>query len=323
MKQIEKIPDRSILLFKSCMVSAEYPGIESSTTYAFDKLGVDYIVSDEQSCCTGLGYYFDLFDQMSTTAIAARNFAVARKNGYTNITTLCSTCYAINKKACALLNSNDEVRLNINSVFKEAGLDDLMYEQNSMDDFDNFYHVVEIFLSKAKQISKIVGRNRGKPGVFDFSGVRVAAHHACHYYKIQSDDILGNPNHPLLIDTIAKSCGADVIEWYEDKTLTCGAGFSQIHVNRDLSLKVTHVKLESLRKAGVDLVLHMCPNCQIQYDRYQPVIEKKYGIKYDIVHMNIGQFVALALGANPDKVCGFKTHSVLLDDFLNRIRLSV
>jgi len=134
---------------------------------------------------------------------------------------------------------------------------------------------------------------------------------------------MGNPNHPLLIDTIAKSCGADVVEWYEDKTLTCGAGFSQIHVNRDLSLKVTRVKLESLKNAGVDLVLHMCPNCQIQYDRYQPVIEKEYGTKYNIVHMNIAQFVALALGADPKKVCGFKTHSVPLDDFLSRIGVSV
>ncbi len=315
MKKIEDIPDRGILLFKSCMVTVEYPGIESSTTYVFDRLGIDYFVSDEQSCCTGLGYYFDLFDQMSTTAIAARNFAVARKNGYNNITPMCSTCYAINKEACALLNSNDEVRSNINSVFKQAGLDDLIYEQNSLDEVDNFYHVVELFLSKVKQI--------GELNTIDFSNVRVAAHHACHYYKIEYDDMIGNPNHPLLIDTIAKSCGADVVEWYEDKTLTCGAGFSQIHVNRDLSLKVTHAKLESLKEAGVELVLHMCPNCQIQYDRYQPVIEKEYGTKYDFVHMNIGQFVALALGADPEKVCGFQTHSVPLDEFLERIGVSV
>ncbi len=317
MKKIEDIPDRGILLFKSCMVTVEYPGIESSTTYVFDRLGIDYFVSDEQSCCTGLGYYFDLFDQMSTTAIAARNFAVARKNGYNNITPMCSTCYAINKEACALLNSNDEVRSNINSVFKQAGLDDLIYEQNSLDEVDNFYHVVELFLSKAKQIGKL------KLNTIDFSGVRVAAHPACHYYKIQYDDMIGNPNHPLLIDTVAKSCGADVVEWYEDKTLTCGAGFSQIHVNRDLSLKVTHAKLESLKNAGVNLLLHMCPNCQIQYDRYQPVIEKEYGTKYDFVHMNIGQFVALALGADPEKVCGFQTHSVPLDEFLSRIGVSV
>ncbi|MDF1533048.1 MAG: CoB--CoM heterodisulfide reductase iron-sulfur subunit B family protein [Methanosarcinaceae archaeon] len=315
MKQIENIPDRGILLFKSCLVSVEYPGIESSTTYAFDKLGVDYLVSDEQSCCTGLGYYFDLFDQMSTTAVAARNFAVARKNGYTNITTMCSTCYAINKETCALLNSNEEVRSKVNTVFENAELDDLTYKQNSLDEVDNFYHVVEILLSKTQNI--------GKLNTIDFSDVHVATHHACHYYKVQYDDMIGNPNHPLLIDTIAKSCGADVVEWYEDKTLTCGAGFSQRHINRKTSLEVTHAKLESLKNAGVELVIHMCPNCQIQYDRYQPVIEKEFETKYDFVHMNIAQFVALALGADPGKVCGFQIHSVPLDKFLNRIGISV
>jgi heterodisulfide reductase subunit B len=49
----------------------------------------------------------------------------------------------------------------------------------------------------------------------------------------------------------------------------------------------------------------MCPNCHIQYDRYQPVIEKEYGVEYDMVHMNIAQLVALSMGADPYKVCGF------------------
>ena len=37
---MDKIPDKNILLFKSCLVSTEYPGIESSTKYIFDKLTV-------------------------------------------------------------------------------------------------------------------------------------------------------------------------------------------------------------------------------------------------------------------------------------------
>ena len=89
---MKKIPDKNILIFKSCLVSGEYPGVESSTKYLFDKLGVEYVVEDRQSCCTGLGYYYDLFDQYSTTALAARNFAIAREIGHKNIATMCSTC---------------------------------------------------------------------------------------------------------------------------------------------------------------------------------------------------------------------------------------
>ena len=65
-------------------------------------------------------------------------------------------------------------------------------------------------------------------------------------------------------------------------------------------------------------MIHMCPNCHIQYDRYQSVIEKEYGVEYDMVHMNIAQFVALSMGADPYKVCGFQTHSVPLECFLEK-----
>ena len=38
---MKEIPNKDILLFKSCLVSVEYPGIESSTKYVFDKLNID------------------------------------------------------------------------------------------------------------------------------------------------------------------------------------------------------------------------------------------------------------------------------------------
>lgn len=311
MKPIENVPDRKLLLFKSCMVSQEYPGIESATGYAFDRLGADYYVNEEQSCCTGIGHYTDLFEGLTTAAIAARNFAVARRCGYPNITCLCSTCYAVNKEACELLNTNAEVREKVNSIFRDQGMDDLIYEKGDMDPRDNFYHAVEVLLSKVDLI-------REKKQL-DFFGVKAAAHHACHYYKVKYRDVIGNPENPQLIDDIAAACGADMVRWYEDRTLTCGMGFSQLHLNKNTSLLVTKAKLDSLKNAGVELMLHMCPNCHIQYDRYQPVIEKEFGVEYDTVHMNIGQFVALALGADPYKVCGFQTHSVPLEEFLERI----
>ena len=45
---MKQVPDENILLFKSCLVSVEYPGIESSTKFVFDKIGIDYDISDKQ-----------------------------------------------------------------------------------------------------------------------------------------------------------------------------------------------------------------------------------------------------------------------------------
>ncbi|WP_440947532.1 hypothetical protein ACSAZL_04480 [Methanosarcina sp. T3] len=50
-------------------------------------------------------------------------------------------------------------------------------------------------------------------------------------------------------------------------------GFSQLHLNKNTSLQVTKTKLDSLQRAGMELMIHMRPNCHIQYDRYQPVLQ--------------------------------------------------
>jgi len=311
---MKKIPDKEILLFKSCLVTVEYPGIESSTKYVFDKLGIEYTVDDRQSCCTGLGYYYDLFDQFSTTALAARNFAIARETNHKNIATMCATCYAILKKSSNILNKNDKVRKKINKIFEDSKLDELKYKVDEVDSRNNIFHTVEILFNKAKEIEDY-------PKI-DLSQFKVASHHACHYCKVHYKDTIGNLRDPMIIETLAKSCGVETVDWYDYKRTTCGAGFRQRFTNLDLSLSVTTDKLLSLKKNNVDILIHMCPNCQMQFDRYQPKIEEMLDTKFNIVHLNISQFIALAMGADPYKVIGVQTHTVPVDPILEKIKLN-
>ncbi len=309
---MKKIPDKKILLFKSCLVNVEYPGVESSTKYLFDKLGIEYIISDRQSCCTGLGHYADLFDQFSTTALAARNFAIAREEGHQNIATLCATCYAILKKSCDILNENDNIRNSINKIFDSSGLSELKYNANDMNSRNNIFHAVEILYNKTDEIEDLVE--------VDLSGFKVAAHHACHYCKVHHKDTIGNARNPMVIETLAKACGVETVDWYDRKTNTCGNGFRQRYMNKDLSFSVTAEKLMSLKENDVDILLHMCPNCQMQFDRNQKSIGKSIGAEFNIVCLNVSQFVALALGADPYEVLGVQTHTVPVDPIIEKIK---
>jgi heterodisulfide reductase subunit B len=307
---MKNIPKKEFLLFKSCMVNVEYPGIESSTKYIFDKLGIDYIISPEQTCCTGLGHYSDVFDELSTTVIAARNFNLARTLKHKNLAMMCSTCYAINKKSADLLNNNEEVRNQVNEIFVNSGLENKQYNKGDMDSRENIFHVVEIFYDNKEKIKKLLKYN--------LNGFNIATHHACHYCKVQYKDTVDGVRNPMLLDELAKSCGVDTIKWYDHKRLTCGNGFRQRFVNKDYSLEVTKEKLLSLKNQNVDILLHMCPNCQIQYDRYQPVIEKSIGEKIGIYHMNVSQLIALSMGADPYSVAGIQTHSVKLEPIIKK-----
>ncbi len=312
---MKQIPCKDILLFKSCLVSVEYPGIESSTRYLFDQLGIEYLVDERQSCCTGLGHYYDLFDQFSTTALAARNLAIARETGHKNMAVMCATCYAILKKACQTLEENKEIRDKINNIFEGSGMGQFSYQRGDFDSRSNIFHVAEILYNQKDKISNL--------SRIDLSSFKMASHHACHYCKAHYADTLGDVRDPQVIDTIIRSCGAQSLEWYDHQRLTCGAGFRQRFTNKDLSLSVTAEKLLSLKEKDVEVLVHMCPNCQMQFDRYQPTIEKILDTEFDIVHLNISQLVALASGADPYRVVGVQTHTVPVEPFLKKLDIDV
>ena len=196
---MKQVPDKNILLFKSCLVSVEYPGIESSTKFVFDKIGIDYEISDKQTCCTGLGHYSDVFDQFTTTAIGARNFKVAGNLDRPNLVMMCATCYAINKKVANILNKKDNVRDKVNDVFDKSDLKNLKYEKGDVDSSKNIFHVVDILYSKRDEISKNIK--------YDLSDYTIATHHGCHYCKVHYDDTIGGVRDPNIIDDIIEACG--------------------------------------------------------------------------------------------------------------------
>lgn len=309
---MKKIPDKDILLFKSCLVSVEYPGVESSTKYLFDKLGIQYLIDERQSCCTGLGHYYDLFDQFSTTTLSARNFAVARDSGHKNISTLCATCYAILKKSCNILNQNEQLRTKINQIFHDIKIGEMQYNPDDFDARKNIFHTAEILWNKRDKIKKLPK--------MDLSNLNIASHHACHYCKVHYQDTIGNVRNPLILDDLARACGVKMVDWYDHKRDTCGAGFRQRFTSLDTSLEVTADKLLSLKENQVDILIHMCPNCQMQFDRYQPTIENRLKTQLNLVHLNISQFLALFLGADPYHVAGVQTHTVPVESLLKEIQ---
>jgi heterodisulfide reductase subunit B len=77
--------------------------------------------------------------------------------------------------------------------------------------------------------------------------------------------------------------------------------------------------LKRLAQEKIVVCVHMCPNCAIQFDRHHSIIEESANERYPFVHMHTQQLVALALGADPDTVCGVKSHSQDVEPILERI----
>ncbi len=293
-------------LFRSCLVSSEYPGVESATKWLFEKFGVEYIVNTDQTCCTGLGYYSDLMPFQTTLAIAARNACVAVDAEHPIQAYLCSTCYAINKK-CRDVLEVPEYRKQANETLVKIGR---RYDEGVARTIQH-RHSLEILWSQHRSIPDLIRRR--------LSGIKVATHPACHYCKVFPDEVLGDSENLMLPEDLLEPAGIVKTGNYPEKTTHCGAGFRQIFVNPSLSLAVTREKLKRLAAEKIDVLVHMCPNCSVQFDRYHDAISETTGEEYPFVHLHVQQLLALALGADPDTVCGVESHSQNLEPLLERI----
>ena len=63
----------------------------------------------------------------------------------------------------------------------------------------------------------------------------------------------------------------------------------------------------------------MCPNCHLQFDRYEKVIQNQTNHKKHMAVLNIAQLVALYMGADPYKVLGIQTHTIRVEPLLDKL----
>jgi heterodisulfide reductase subunit B len=295
-----------VLLFRSCLISTEYPGAEAATKWLFERFGIEYTVHPDQTCCTGLGYYSELVPVATSVAMAARNACVAVESGHPIMSYLCSTCYAINKKARNILEI-PEYRRATNQVLAKVGRE----YSDGIASAVQHSHTMEILWSAHRSIPKMVERR--------LDGIKVATHPACHYCKVFPDEVTGNAENFMIPEELLEGTGVIPTGQYNEKTTHCGAGFRQRFVNPGISMAVTREKLRRLAQEDIDVLVHMCPNCAIQFDRHHDIIETASGEEYPFVHLHVQQLLALALGADPDKDCGLGSHSQDVEPILKRI----
>ena len=294
-------------LFRSCLISTEYPGAEAATKWLFERFGIEYMVNPDQTCCTGLGYYSELMPVATSVAMAARNACVAVEADHPVMSYLCSTCYAINKKARNILDV-PEYREETNEVLAKIGRE---YDDRVASTIQH-RHTMEILWSAHQSIPELITRR--------LDGIKVATHPACHYCKVFPDEVVGNAENFMIPEELLRPPASSPPALYNEKTTHCGAGFRQRFVNPSIAVAVTREKLRRLAQEKVDVCVHMCPNCAIQFDRHHRHHRGELGRGVPVrAPARAAAPGALALGADPDKDCGLGSHSQDVEPLLERI----
>ncbi|HAF21063.1 MAG TPA: heterodisulfide reductase subunit B, partial [Chloroflexi bacterium] len=153
-----------------------------------------------------------------------------------------------------------------------------------------------------------------KRRVLDVSKITATVHPACHYYKLVAEDAIYDEDiyagqRTAVVSAVVEAMGAKVADystWFD----CCGFGFRHILVQRDFTRSfATMRKIEVMKnEANPDVVLTHDTGCVTTLDQSQFVGRAK-GFNVGVPVMSEAQFVALAMGAHPYRVCQLHWHA--------------
>jgi heterodisulfide reductase subunit B len=291
----------SYLYFPGCTIPCRENNYEVSARAVARVLGIDLQILEGYSCC---GASIEAVDKLASFLLGARNLALTEeqrqkeifKEGKalstvnftdfdTCLVTLCNGCYRELSIVNGILKSDFEMLKKVNSALSKIGK---KYRGTVV-----IKHFLEVLLSEKyaeKLRSKIVRR---------FEGLKVATQVGCHATSPREFVNFDDYEVPKRLDGVLEMTGAEAVD-YLDRNKCCGAPL--LTVSEKTALALARYKLFNMKDAGAQLVVTMCPFCQIMLDAMQERIEEEFGGKYELPVLYITQFLGLSFGLDPGEL---------------------
>lgn len=281
--------------YPGCSLEKSSGSYDLSVRLVCDKLGIALKEVDDWNCC-GATEYFSL-DQLTASAVIARNLARVDKELDT-VVAPCAACYLNLKKTDHLMCRHAEMAHSIQECLAAGGLS---YEPGSL----KVRHLLDV-------IHDDIGREKLLQHVTDpLKGLRVAPYYGCQVVRpLEGPDCA---EYPMAMDELFDWLGAEVVD-YPVKAHCCGGHMTQI--SEEQSLELILRLLESARLYGADVILCMCPMCQLNLDAYQGRVNNHFGSDYRIPVLFFTQLMGLAFGLDPRDL-GIGTEIISPESVLN------
>jgi len=279
--------------FQGCVTPQKENAYELSLRKVAEKLSIELVTLEEQNCC---GFFVEPVDHLSATVMAARDLALFDASGL-NAVTPCPACYGQLNRVKNELLADKKLYDEVNSILakvnrKFVGTSEIKHFMTVLID--------EVGIEKVK--NSVV-----KP----LENLKVAPFYGCHLlkpsYEVNTDD----PENPELLNSLVALTGAKMVD-YGEKKLCCGQ--SANNVDEALSLTISKTILNSIKKAGADAMVTVCPACHMQFDLVAGA--KLQDLRIPVLHYT--QLLGLAQGISPDEL-GLAENRVPTDDIIEMI----
>jgi len=268
-----------------------YPGCSAkSSSIAYEKsmlavaevLGLSFEEIDDWNCC-GATEYFSI-NALPAYSLVARNLALAEQMDSDALVAPCSACFLNLKKTDKNMGKHPELGDRVNRALA-AG--DLGYEPESL----TVRHLLDVMVNDVGH--EAIAERVTQP----LTGLRVAPYYGCMI--VRPDDGFDNPEYPTSLDNLLSALGATVVD-FPLKAHCCGGHMTQI--SEDVAYELLRRLLHNADEYRADMIVTLCPMCQLNLDAYQNNVNRHFGTGYDMPVLFFTQLMGLAFGLKSREV---------------------
>lgn len=211
-------------------------------------LGIKFVELTDWNCCGATA--ISSLNQMDSITLIGRNIALANRQQFDEIITVCNACYTSLRKGIKALKDDPKKVSEINQRLNAEGL--------KIERIIPVRHYVEVLYH---DIPEHVWTSKKS---IVFPNIKVATYYGCQFSRPWAD--VDDPVHPQIMDRFLRRIGFDVVD-HSAKTLCCGASHG-VQFKNECQKLVDRIVSEARRK-GAQCLAAMCPLCQFNVDTMQ------------------------------------------------------
>jgi len=279
-------------LFEGCNIPARVTQYADATKAVFNKLDIELVELTEFNCC---GYPVRNIDQRAFILSAAKNLALAETAGL-ELMAMCKCCYGSLKKAEYALNSDHDLKQEINALLAKEKLHYAGHVRIN--------HLLTVLHGE-------VGLEALKPLILKtYNGLQIAVSYGCHALRPSKITGFDDPVAPTLFDELVEITGAYSVDWSR-KLDCCGAPLTG--VNDSLAMDMALNKINSARQAGAHYICTACPYTHLQFDWVQNEMASRPGGREPLAAILYPQLLGLSMGIDA-RILGLSENRLGLAD---------
>jgi heterodisulfide reductase subunit B2 len=259
--------------FPGCTLNTSGKGFDNAVRASSAAVGLELVELPDWNCC-GATYPL-IIDNMLELAAPAAILVNARAHG-DMVTTACTTCYNVLKRANKFIREHKDERERINAFIEaeyagEVEVKDIVHLLRDDIGFD-------VVREKVKQ---------------PLEGLKVASYYGCMVLRPPAEVAYDDPDHPMSLDDLMSALGATAVD-FPHKNECCGA---YLAVEAPLiTQEMVYTILHSAQIAGAEAIVTNCPLCQFNLDKQQAEMRKVHASYRSMPVFYFSQLMGLALG---------------------------